>query len=95
MKCRRCESGELVKNGHNACGTQQYLCKACRWRGVLEPKVKYTEAEKERIIAAYQERSSMRGIRRVFGVARGTLASWIKKNDANNSIKDISSSEGR
>ena len=46
---------------------------------MLNPTVRYTEAEKERIINAYYERPSMRGIERVFGVARQTLAAWLKK----------------
>jgi transposase-like protein len=30
-------------------------------------------------LAAYHERSSMRGIQRTFGVSRPTLVAWIKK----------------
>jgi transposase-like protein len=39
----------------------------------------YTEEQKEQILAAYNERSSMRGIQRTFGVSRNTLSSWLKK----------------
>jgi hypothetical protein len=35
---------------------------------VLEPKRGYTEAQKEQILSAYHERSSMRGVERTFGV---------------------------
>ena len=77
--CRACGSQNIVKNGHNASGSQQYWCKDCGKRGVLEPKRGYTEEQKEQILAAYNERSSMRGIQRTFGVSRPTLASWIKK----------------
>jgi transposase-like protein len=46
----------------------------------LNPSVLYTEAEKSQIVAAaYFERLSMRGIERIFGVARQTLAVWLKK----------------
>ena len=78
-KCRNCDSQNLVKNGHNASGSQQYLCKDCGKRGVLEPKRGYTEAQKEQILSAYHERSSMRGVQRTFGVSRPTLVSWLKK----------------
>jgi len=77
--CRKCESQNIVKNGHNASGSQQYVCKDCGKRGVLEPKRGYTEDQKAQILSAYQERSSMRGIQRTFGVSRPTLASWLKK----------------
>ena len=81
-RCRNCDSQNIVKNGHNASGSQQYLCKACGKHGVLEPKRGYTEAQKEQILSAYQERSTpsaVRGIERTFGVSRPTLVSWLKK----------------
>jgi len=63
----------------NRCGSPQYHCKTCGPYGVLEPRVDYTEEEKEIILKAYQERSSMRGIERTFGVCRQTLSAWLKK----------------
>ena len=78
-RCRNCDSQKIVKNGHNASGSQQYGCKDCGKRGVREPKRGYTQAQKEQILAAYNERSSMRGVQRTFGVSRPTLASWLKK----------------
>ena len=86
--CRACGSQNIVKNGHNASGSQQYWCKDCGKRGVLEPKRGYTEEQKEQILAAYNERSSMRGIQRTFGVSRPTLASWLKKDEANPKLED-------
>ena len=78
--CTHCQSKNIVKNGHDPKGKQQYRCKNCRRGGVLNPSVRYTDAEKERIVNAYYERPSMRGIERVFGVARQTLAQWLKKS---------------
>ncbi len=78
-RCRKCNSENIVKNGHNASGSQQYWCKECGQCGVLEPKRSYTEEQKEHILSAYSERSSMCGIQRTFGVSRPTLAAWLKK----------------
>ena len=77
--CRRCTSPHIVKNGRNACGHQQFKCKDCGMSAVLQPKVAYSEERKAEILKAYQERPSMRGIQRIFGVSRQTLASWLKK----------------
>jgi hypothetical protein len=66
--CRACESQNIVKNGHNASGSQQYWCKDCGKRGVLEPKRGYTEAQKEQILAAYNERPSESRIREASAV---------------------------
>jgi len=38
-----------------------------------------TEEKKELIINVYQERCSMRGIERTFGVLRRTLSAWLKE----------------
>jgi transposase-like protein len=78
--CRRCGSANLVKNGHNKAGSQQFRCKNCGKSAVLKPKNRRTEAEKEQILAAYRERPSMRGIARVFGISCNTLAKWLKKS---------------
>jgi transposase-like protein len=80
FQCRQCQSESIVKNGKNACGNQQYHCKDCGAYGVLDPQEKgYSKEEKERILRAYQERGSMRGVERVFGVSRNTLSRWLKK----------------
>ena len=78
-KCRNCESQNIIKNGHKASGSQQYVCRDCGKRGVVEPKRGDSEAQKEQILSAYQERFRMRGVQRTFGVSRPTLASWLKK----------------
>lgn len=41
----------------------------------------YSDEERELILRAYDERSSLRGLTRTFGVARNTITSWIKKRD--------------
>lgn len=77
--CRRCGSANINKNGHNKFGSLQYRCKDCGKSAVLHPRTYYTDEEKERILAAHQEGSSIREISRVFGVSRVTVASWLKK----------------
>ncbi len=77
--CRKCGSENIARNGHNRSGNAQYHCHDCNFFGVLKPKVSYTEDRKAEILKAYQERPSMRGISRIYGVARQTLAKWIKK----------------
>jgi transposase-like protein len=84
-KCRSCDSQNIVKNGHNASRSQQYVCKDCGKRGVLQPKRGYTEAQKEQILSAYHERSSMRGIERTFGVSRPNTGVLAKKKERNQS----------
>ena len=74
-----CGSVNLVKNGRNPKGKQRYHCKDCHRASLENPEYGYSEAFKERVIKAYQERSSMRGIARTFEISRNTLSTWLKK----------------
>jgi insertion element IS1 protein InsB len=79
--CTKCSSQNIVRNGHNRYGHQQYRCKDCGTCRVLEPKERgYSPERQEEILRIYQERSSMRGVARSTGVSRPTLATWIKKS---------------
>ncbi|MGL4609202.1 MAG: IS1/IS1595 family N-terminal zinc-binding domain-containing protein [Trueperaceae bacterium] len=69
----------MVKNGKNRYGKQQFKCKACGKQAVLNPSEKYSEEQKRQMLATYQERPSMCGIERIYGVSRPTLSSWLKK----------------
>jgi transposase-like protein len=82
ITCRHCGSDDVVKNGfapNN--GKQKYLCHACARQSREDPSANaYTEERNEEILRAYQERSSLRGLRRTFGVSPTTLIScWLKK----------------
>jgi len=72
------------------CGTPQYHCKDCGTYRVLQPKPVYSEGEKQTILQACLERSRLRGVQRIFGAARQTIAEWIKiQAKALPEIKDI------
>jgi insertion element IS1 protein InsB len=75
--CPRCQSTDIIKNGTNYKGQQKFHCNACKAYGTLAATRAYTAERKEEILRAYQERPSMRGIQRIFGTARPTLARWL------------------
>jgi transposase-like protein len=77
--CPQCNSTNVVKNGKNSAGSQQYLCKSCRKSAVMYPHNQRSEAEKEQILSAYHERPSMRGIARIYHLSRNTLKKMLKK----------------
>ena len=49
---------------------------------VLLPKQRYSEERKAEVLRAYQERSSLRGLNRTFGITRKTITQWLKKTPA-------------
>jgi len=77
--CPECESDNIIKNGKDYKGDQKFHCHTCGAYGTLDATGRYTPERKEEILRAYQERPSMRGISRIFGVARQTLADWLKE----------------
>ena len=80
LRCQHCQSQRLVRNGLAPDGRQRYLCRDCSKRSREEPRSNaYTEQEREQILRAYDERSSLRGLSRTFGVSRNTVTGWIKK----------------
>jgi IS1 family transposase/transposase-like protein len=76
--CRVCGSQDVVRNGHNKCGNPQYHCHSCgAYRVLLTSQVSYSAPFKATVLRAYQERSSLRGLERIFHVCRQTIAVWI------------------
>src|SRR5258708_12101857 len=79
--CQYCGGKDLVRNGHASNGKQRYRCKSCKKQSRENPaKNGYTEERREEIIKSYQERSSLRGLTRTFGVSRNTVKDWLKKS---------------
>ena len=81
--CTKCSSTTIVKNGTDYKGDRKFHCLDCDAYGTLEPRGRsYPEFFKELVLRAYRERASMRGIARIFGIARQTLARWIREKVA-------------
>jgi transposase-like protein len=84
LTCPHCQSEDLVKYGFAPDGRQRYRCKTCKKQHRENPRTNaYSPEEKEIIIKASQERSSLRGVERTFGVNRATVSIWIKKKQIN------------
>jgi len=90
LHCAHCGSDALVRDGHAPNGKQKYRCHACGRRSRKNPSPNaYPEARREEILHAYQERSSLRGLTRTFGVSRTTVSSWIKKSSSASAVPHI------
>ncbi len=81
VRCPHCGSDGLVRNGRAPNGKQKYLCRACQRQSRENPTPHaYPLERKEEILRAYEERSSLRGLERTFGVSRQSVIAWIKKS---------------
>src|SRR5919202_124658 len=80
LLCRHCGSDQLIRYGIAPNGKQKYLCHACGKQSRANPGSNaHSEARREEILRAYEERSSLRGLERTFGVSRNTVSAWLKK----------------
>ncbi|HRD68349.1 MAG TPA: IS1 family transposase [Candidatus Competibacter sp.] len=80
LRCLFWGSDSLIKYGITPNGKQHYRRQSfgCQHR---EPPGSnaYSGAARAMILRAYEERSSLRGLSRTFGVSRNTVSGWLKK----------------
>jgi transposase-like protein len=81
MECYHCGSERVNKSGKTRNGKQRFKCRACG-RSLREDRQThgYSLERKEEILRAYEERTSLRGLTRIFGVSRQTVTAWLKKS---------------
>ena len=79
--CTSCNSNNIVMNGLTSGNRQKFHCKECGCYRTLKTTQHYTKERKEEILRSYKERSSLRGTRRVYGVAVSTVLRWLEKKN--------------
>ena len=84
--CARCGSEKIRKNGHANNGAQRAKCLECERTFILQPKgERYDAPFKEAVLAAYQDRMSIRGLQRTFGVCYKTVMRWLGEKNRGSS----------
>ena len=78
--CAKCGSGQVRRNGSRN-GQPKYQCTAYRYQGLFVPAAVRKAAQCTQVDARLSGRHSQRGIARLTGVARMTIAKR-KKNDS-------------
>jgi insertion element IS1 protein InsB len=79
--CRFCQSEKVIRHGQDGAERQRYLCHDCGRTFRERPGTRaHSPQFRARVLAAYQERASMRGVCRIFGIGRNTLTNWLKKS---------------
>jgi transposase-like protein len=84
LTCRHCASENIVRNAMTSNAKRRFLSKDCTKRSRQNPQPNgYAEEEREEILRAYQERSSLRGLARTFGVSPNTVSRAGSKKGGN------------
>jgi insertion element IS1 protein InsB len=76
--CPDCGSLDLVKNGQDYKGSQKYHCKTCNRYGTLHARRGYDQGIRNQVKRALLERVSLRGVERILGVSRRTMAKGLR-----------------
>lgn len=80
MRCPRCNSEQIVKNGSIHTGKQKYLCKACGRQFVENRQQQAISAETKGFIdKLLLEKLPLAGIARVTGVSETWLQSYVNQ----------------
>lgn len=78
--CPKCGSDHIAKNEKDPRNSKKkYYCMSCKKYGTLIPASRYSEEQKATALRVDQERASLRGVERALGIARHTVAGWLKK----------------
>ena len=80
MKCPRCDSQYIVKNGHTHTGKQSFKCRDCSRQFVIAPRHQpISEDTRELIDRLLLEKISLAGIVRATGVSPRWLQYYVNK----------------
>ena len=79
LTCAKCAGQRLQKNGSSR-GNAKYRCYDCGHQAVFAPTAPRRAAQYAQLLKLLVERNSQRSVVRVTGVARMTIARWIKKS---------------
>jgi IS1 family transposase/transposase-like protein len=80
MKCPRCDSQHIVKNGHTHNGKQSFKCADCARQFVIAPRHQPISEETRKLIdKLLLEKISLAGICRTTGVSERWLQYYINK----------------
>ncbi len=86
VPCYHCGGPDLIRHGKAPNGKQKFRCKTCGQCSRENKGSNAYDAEfQARVLAAYHERCSLRGVCRIFAnavghISRQTLMTWLKKS---------------
>jgi transposase-like protein len=91
MKCPKCESTQISKNGHHR-GKQNYICKQCGRQFVESYELRGYSNDAKRICLRMRANGmGYRAIERETGISHNTIINWVK--EANRALVGDSEAE--
>jgi transposase-like protein len=82
LRCKKCTSTNVKKNGVTAALRQKYHCKACGVYTTTDDAARERATKEALVEQLHLERVSQRGITRVTGMSRSTIIKRLKKRSS-------------
>ena len=87
MKCPRCPTAHIVKNGTSRHGHQRWQCLACQKTFGEKDRRLVAPEKKAAALAQYLEGVGQRATERLLGVSHNSITNWVKKAVAGQVLK--------
>lgn len=82
MKCPKCGSTAIRKNGHRS-GKQNHLCKNCGRQFIESPSPKgYSNDVRQVCLNMYSSGLGFREIERLTGISHNTVINWVRQEES-------------
>jgi len=84
IECPQCKnSGQQIKSGRNASGSQRYRCKVCQHRYTLQANRRgYNDTLRQQAVQMYVDGQNFRRIARHLKVHHQTVINWVNAHAA-------------
>jgi len=82
LRCKKCSSTNIKKNGLTTAGRQKYHCKTCGVPTTTDDAARERAAKEALVEKLHLERVSQRGIARLTGMSRSTIIQRLKKRSS-------------
>ena len=79
LRCKKCGSTNVKKNGLTATRRQKYHCKSCGIHTTTDTAARERAAKEALVDKLHLERVSQRGMARLTGMSRSTIIKRLKK----------------
>ncbi len=79
IRCRNCDSGNVVRNGKNRIGQQRYLCMSCKCSFQIQYKYQSCITNDSQIISLTKEGCGIRSTSRILNISANTVLRRIIK----------------
>lgn len=87
MNCYKCESTNVIKNGHTEDGRQKYICKTCKGILTEESSVHFfTEKEKEILKSFVKQKLSVKDMSTILNRTEKSIYAILERLNLHRSL---------